>query len=287
MYIRYFDVITDGNVSRPEATVIFKDTIPGNLQIVPVVFIVNKVLEITSADSIAGLASHICTRIESINGAHSITRIPEIQIDCDWNATTRNKYFNLLDGIRHHSYLTGKQLSATLRLHQLKYRKSTGIPPVDRITLMCYNMGHLTEYGDRNSILDTDEARTYLQGLGLYPLPADVAFPLFSWGVCFNNRKYRGLINGLCREDMQQSFFTETTSNLYQVDSSVVLRGAYLRKGDYIRLEEPSTEEIGQIAEMVASQMKISGYVIWYHLDSLLLQKHPDHELQKITDLFR
>ena len=287
LYLRYFDVVTDGIATLPDATVIFKDTIPGNIQVVPVVFIVNKVLEATPADSVAGLAERICTRIESISRAHDIKRMPEIQIDCDWSASTRDKYFHLLNTIRNHPFLTGKDLSATLRLHQLKYRKSTGIPPVDRVALMCYNMGRLTEYGNRNSILNAEEVHAYTQGVPLYPLPADIAFPLFSWGVCFGNQQYRGLINGLSQKDMQHPFFTEITSGLYRADSSFSLRGAYIRKGDHIRLEEPSIDDIKESAEMIASQIKNVGYVIWYHLDSLLLQKYPAHELQKVTGMFR
>ena len=288
LYIRYFDVVNDDTGNRPDATIIFKDSIPPGMEAVPVVFIVNDVLAVSPADSMVSLAGRIHSRIRAINSTYHIRNITEIQLDCDWNTSTRDKYFVLLQNMRTILQQEGVQLSATLRLHQLKYRKTTGVPPVDRVALMCYNMGRLTEYGSRNSILNPDEAQDYIQGTGIYPLPVDIALPLFSWGVCFgSNQRYRGLINGLGGEDMRPPYFTEIGQGLYHADSTVTLRGAYIRKGDHIRLEEPSIGEIRQVAQLAASRIKTSKYVIWYHLDSLLLQKHPDHELQKTVDLFR
>ena len=290
LYIRYFDVVQrhDDTGTRPDATVVFRDSIPAGMEVVPVVFIVNDALVESPADSMEVLARHIYSRIGSINRKYRIANVPEIQMDCDWNASTRDKYFTLLHAMRVLLQRDSLQLSATLRLHQLKYRKTTGIPPVDRVTLMCYNMGRLTEYGTRNSILNVAEVQDYMNGVGIYPLPVDVALPLFSWGVCFgSNQRYRGLINGLSEADMQPTCFTKIAPGMYRADSAFVLRGAYIRKGDHVRLEEPSIGEIQQVAQIVASQIKTSQYVVWYHLDSLLLQKYHDHELQKTVDMFR
>ncbi len=290
LYIRYFDVMRhrDKPGNRPEATVIFKDSLPAGMEVVPVVFVMNDVLVESLVDSMESLAGQIYSRIGTVNRMYGITNIAEIQMDCDWNASTRDKYFTLLQSMRTIVQQDGLQLSATLRLHQLKYRKTTGVPPVDRVTLMCYNMGRLTEYGSQNSILNVPEAQDYIRGTGIYPIPVDIALHLFSWGVCFgSNQSYRGLINGVCGEDMQRPYFAEIAPGIYRVDSAVFLRGAYIRKGDHIRLEEPSINEIRQVAQIAASRIKTSKYVIWYHLDSLLLQKHPDHELQKTVDMFR
>lgn len=290
LYIRYFDVVRhrDKPGNRPEATVVFKDSIPQGMEVVPVVFVMNDVLAESPVDSMELLAGHIYSRIGIVNRMYGIANIAEIQMDCDWNASTRDKYFTLLQSMRTILQQNGLQLSATLRLHQLKYRKTTGVPPVNRVTLMCYNMGRLTEYGSRNSILNIAEAQDYIQGTGIYPVPVDIALPLFGWGVCFDSKQnYRGLINGLSEQDIQQSCFTGIAPGIYRADSTVILRGSYIRKGDHIRLEEPSIGEIRQVAQLAASRIKTSKYVIWYHLDSLLLQKHPDHELQKTVDMFR
>ena len=74
------------------------------------------------------------------------------------------------------------QLSATIRLHQVKYREETGVPPVDYGVLMYYNMGHISAMG-ANSIYDRSTALRYLGKLREYPLPLDIALPMFAWGV--------------------------------------------------------------------------------------------------------
>ncbi len=56
----------------------------------------------------------------------------EIQIDCDWTERTRNAYFQLLTALKREPFLQGKILSATIRLHQVKYVQRSGIPPADR-----------------------------------------------------------------------------------------------------------------------------------------------------------
>ncbi len=287
LYIRYFDVVSGDKMPLPDATIVFKDTLPANIGVIPVVFIVNRVLEELPDDEVPKLAERIWSRIERINHAHEIVDVPEIQMDCDWNVSTRDKYFCLLNAMRDRCRLASKQLSVTLRLHQMKYRKSTGIPSADKAVLMCYNMGRMTEYDTRNSVLDAEEVQKYMTGVELYPLPTDVALPLFDWGVCFGGRQYRGLINGLCEADMEQPYFSKIAPHLYRADSAVVLRGAYIRRGDQIRVENPSGEEIKQVARMLASRIKSPDRVIWYHLDSLLLQKYPHHELQEMGNLLR
>lgn len=287
LYLRYFDVVTGDNGPLPGSTIIFRDTLPPDREVIPVVFVVNDVLTGLSPDSVDMLAEQIYTRIEDISRAHSVSNIPELQMDCDWNHTTRANYFRLLTGMHERCKRSGKQLSATLRLYQLKYRKQSGIPPVDRVVLMCYNMGNLTAYGNTNSIIDAEEAGRYASGSAVYPLYVDIALPLFSWGVCFSGQQYRGLINGLTREDLQQDRFTEIAPDLYRADSALSLSGAYIRQGDHIRLEESSFEEIEKTVRKMVPHIKSPGYVIWYHLDSLLLQKRRNDEFQKIIDLFR
>ena len=67
-------------------------------------------------------------------------------------------------------------LSATIRLHQLKFIGESGIPPVDKGLLMCYNMGDLHRLRISNSILETAELKKYIKQLSVYPLKLDVAF---------------------------------------------------------------------------------------------------------------
>ncbi len=74
-------------------------------------------------------------------------------------------------------------LSATIRLHQVKYFETTGVPPVKSGMLMFYNTGDLENPSEENSILNIETAELYLSGLEDYPMQLDIVLPLFSWAV--------------------------------------------------------------------------------------------------------
>ncbi len=93
-------------------------------------------------------------------------------------------------------------VSATLRLHQIKYHQKTGVPPVRKGILMFYNMGSPTRMDVQNSMLDLDIAKQYIGNLESYPLPLDVALPLFSWGVLFHHQHFIMLVNNLREQDL-------------------------------------------------------------------------------------
>src|SRR6185295_19004173 len=125
----------------------------------------------------------------------------EIQIECDWNASTRESYFLLLRTIRAQLH-AGKILSGTIRLHQIKYRAQTGVPPLDRGVLMFYGMGDPASPGEKNSILDLDTARKYTAYLKNYPLFLDAALPVYQWGILFHEDHFRGIIRSLGESDL-------------------------------------------------------------------------------------
>ena len=74
--------------------------------------------------------------IAQINSKNKIS-CQEIQIDCDWTKSTKDKYFYLLKKIKE---LSKKEISCTLRLYPYKYPEIMGVPPVDKAMLMCYNL---------------------------------------------------------------------------------------------------------------------------------------------------
>ncbi|MBK7469002.1 MAG: hypothetical protein IPJ43_20660 [Saprospiraceae bacterium] len=50
--------------------------------------------------------------------------------------------------------ISDKEISATLRLYPYKYTDNMGVPPVDKVMLMCYNLLNPLENLKQNSILD-------------------------------------------------------------------------------------------------------------------------------------
>lgn len=54
-----------------------------------------------------------------MNEANDIENVKEIQIDCDWTASTQEAYFEFLHYLKEKAKDKQIQLSATIRLHQL------------------------------------------------------------------------------------------------------------------------------------------------------------------------
>ncbi len=92
--------------------------------------------------------SRLMLWINQINKSVSI-KCRALQIDCDWTTKTAPKYFYFLQQIREKldahedggTFASLAMLSATIRLHQVKYPEKSGMPPVDKGVLMFYNMG--------------------------------------------------------------------------------------------------------------------------------------------------
>ncbi|HEX2684786.1 MAG TPA: hypothetical protein VHL77_12665, partial [Ferruginibacter sp.] len=124
--------------------------------IVPVIFIENLCFERLDAKGVKDLAKSIFTEVNFINSLSEITT-GEIQFDCDWTERSKDKYFLFL---KEYKDLSKQTVSCTIRLHQVKYPERTGVPPVDRGTLMYYNMGAINA-GPENSIYEKSVASKY------------------------------------------------------------------------------------------------------------------------------
>src|SRR5690606_21707520 len=162
LYVRYFDVGMENGESAPIG-ILHVDSFPAGITIIPVVFIKNEVFK-HPQDSLAIQVQQLITAINNKTGISP----QEVQFDCDWTETTKDAYFSFLRTFKKES---GLALSATIRLHQLKYRTRSGIPPADRGVLMYYNMGKIG--GATNSVYDKETAARYTGFLRSYPLPLD------------------------------------------------------------------------------------------------------------------
>lgn len=188
MYLRYFDVVYgDDGMPVPNATLRFLTPVPKDVEVVPVVYIVNSCM--AAADT--SLAPKIYRRVLQMNETNGIGGVKEIQIDCDWTMRTRSVYFSFLRQLRSMAGADGIKLSATIRLHQL----SQPAPPVDRGVLMMYNTGDFTDLACRKPILDMDDAAPYMSSLASYNLPLASAYPLFSWRILFRGSRYVGIMH--------------------------------------------------------------------------------------------
>ena len=167
-------------------------------------------------------------------------KFDEIQIDCDWSLSTRSNYFNLLEDLKEK---LNKTISATIRLHQIKYYTKTGIPPVDYGVLMYYNMSNIGDFDTKNSILDNEIAKKYHYNFDVYPLKLKLALPLYSQAIQFREEKAISLFEGVEEKDFNNDF-EKLENNRYKVLNSHYFKGRYIYKDDIFRLENSNEQDI-------------------------------------------
>lgn len=244
LYVRYFDVALQNDEPIPVTSIVFNENVSA-FEIVPVVYIKNEVF-LQDTDT-RDLVQKIFDYIGQINKKNNIV-INEIQFDCDWSLKSKANYFRFINEFKQ----LYSNLSATIRLHQIKYPEKTGIPEVQNGVLMYYNMGVINA-GDNNSIYEQEIAQRYIKSLKNYMLPLDIALPIFSWGVHIRNNQVVNLISGMRRKDMQDNHFKKLNEDQYRVTEDFMYKGRYLAKDDIVKIEEPSAK---QLKEMVTDLRK-------------------------------
>jgi len=283
VYIKLFDVVWNKTKKAPEpvAKLLVKDT-AWLLQkkIIPAVFITNECFYEQDSGQIVQLAKNITGLADKLAEQSGFGGFPELQIDCDWSGTTRDRYFLLLRTLK---AMNGKKMiAATIRLHQVKYKQSSGVPPVDRGLLMCYNMGDLQQEHVKNSIIDAQEFQRYIQRVSTYPLPLDVGLPLFSWVVVFENGQFAGLIRNAMDLSVKPDFFKRSGTG-YRVLKDTVLGGRPVRTGQFLRPELSDMAAVKAVGRSLSEKLgnrKLT--VALYHMDSVTLSKYSFYELESI-----
>lgn len=298
LFIRYFDVDWDelNNKALPISTItIESDTAFLSREFTPTIFITNRVFEKATKIDLDSLAIHIKNRIETVNetailkyGRYSYSyktkdgdyqtvnlntdslkdiakqklqkNFKEVLIDCDWTAQTKSNYFYFLNKL--HQQISPKRLSATLRMWQYKYRKTSGIPPTNKCLLMCYNLGDISNLNTSNSIASAKELDSYLIDKP-YPLQLDVALPIFSWAVWFRNGSIKGIFNN--PDDMESNWkyydeFKFENENKIIVEKDYSYNAyTYFRAGDEIRIERVKPETIDSMIDLITEKVKLSA----------------------------
>ncbi len=283
LYLKYFDV--DWNRVSKGPVPVAKIRIPAadylkTKKIIPTIFITNECILAIDSTQIKPLADKILSLVKETHQLYNLNPLFEIQIDCDWSPKTRERYFNLLDELQ--KLDSSILFSATIRLHQIKFSEATGIPPVKKGLLMCYNMGNLKDPAVKNSIIDAAEFQKYTGNLKNYPLPLDIGLPLFDWNVLFRNGQYQGLISSQEVDAFKSPLFKKEKNEITVLADSD-WRGYELKKNDRIRPEESSFEEIKKIEKILQQELKEKKLrVSLFYLDSIILNKKNYETLENI-----
>ncbi len=238
--------------------------------VVPVVFITNQTMSKIIEDSVASLARRIVRKIKSMARRDSVV-IHEIQLDCDWTGTTRKRYFSLIKLVKSEIRIP---VSVTIRLHQVKFSKTTGVPPADRGMLMCYNVGDIRKPETRNSIFDPGIVQQYLKNLNQYPLDLDLALPMFQWTVVFRNGHFLRILNKKGEAEIQTAgcFSEGRYPDSFEAQKDTFLFGLSVHRGDEFHVETSQPEEVMAVRNEVLSEIRNRKVSLsYYHLDSHVL----------------
>lgn len=292
LYLHLFDVDLNETSGQPAPQGILEgdssfEKLAG-LEVVGCIFITNRVFQKKDfqpdflTEKLLGLVAHFEKKWPA-------GKLVELQIDCDWTATTHDAYFLFLKNLAEKR--PGLARSATIRLHQFLRPKEIGVPPVDRGLLMVYNTGDLDDWATENSILDSTDARKWLSPKQKYPLELDVALPLFQWTAVFRDGEFFKLLNGLDSSQLvDRQRFEPILKTRFEVKKETFLNGLLLREGDLIRLESASAEQLEWAARQILrlrNEQKLDGgevsRVVFFHLDSTASGRFSDFFLQKLV----
>lgn len=270
VYTRFFDVDKENGNIHPEGIIKIDSTLSIQQKITPVVFITNRTWVNISMEELDFLAKKVNTEINKIAKKTSLELTHEIQIDSDWTASTKTDYFTFLEKLK---LASNKEVTSTIRLHQIKDKNLMGIPPVKKGILMCYATSSPLKNQKENSILDIELMKNYLQSLEDYSLNLDFALPLYSWGIVSNHLNKKRLINGLSHQKLKNTKGIQfVKDNHYLIQEDGFYFGHYLSKGFTIKVEEVSNETLKESLEFLDKKMGHKIPLIYYHLDTQFLE---------------
>lgn len=283
IYVKFFDIVARGENIRPEATLLFHEKFPEDVEIIPTVFIDSKAFASTTIPE--NMAEMIVARVDSMMVKNGYEISSEIQIDFDWTLTNRDQYFKLLGNISKKLHEQFRTLSTTIRLHQLNQPP----PPADYGALMVYNTGDFSSPKERNSILSLNAVEPYLNKLGGYELPLVTALPIYSWNLIFHDDKFVVIARGVNFQD--STWFASINDNIYRARKYGALpsytregtAGTRVMPGDILRHEEADYALLDSVASAIEkTRPGMLGRVILYHLDDQSILKYSKDEIHKI-----
>mgnify|MGYP001550122790 CR=1 FL=1 len=292
LYLRAFDV-APGSRDTPTFVGVVRpapqQALPPGVALVPVVFLKNQVFAAAEPGSERVLAGRVWSEVTKVGKALGAHELGELQVDCDWTDSTQARYFEFVRALRKVS-APGTRLSATIRLHQVKYRERTGVPPVDSGMLMFYNMGRFSADPLERSIFDVDAAERYLARLDDYPLPLDAALPIWSWTLQLRDQEVVGLLQSTDPAELPALDFVKPERLGFEVTRTTFLHGSLLRQGDVLKAESLNASDIAKAAGLLANNLAPASErrtVALFDLSERNLSRHGLRTLEQAFQVVR
>ena len=289
LYIKFFEVKNDeerGNF--PESKLVwwgrYSESEKLN-EVVPTVYLRNLVFLKSSKEDLDILADNVNFLINKYlkEKFRESVVVDEFQMDCDWTLKSKENYFYFLKKLK---AVSEKKISCTLRLYPYKYPEKMGVPPVDKATLMCYNLLNPLENPSKNSILDLSELKSYLNVGKKYPKHLDIALPVYSWAQVYHNERFSELL--YTNPKSLKNILKQEKSLWYNVTQDTVINNTYLRVGDKIKYEQIDAEKIKEAITLLKKNIDFdpTTTVALFHLDEEQLNNYSNEELSGFYTYF-
>jgi hypothetical protein len=258
LYLRFFDVHAPaGQGPQPVGVLQAYRPTPCVQQVVPVVYITQATFRGMRPEEADMLADQLAGKLRGMARRWGIP-LRQVQLDCDWTASTRGLYFRLLRRVR-------QQLGCS----QTRDTLAQGIPPADRVLLMAYNLEDVRQRHPRNSILHLPTLEGYLPAIRDYPLPMDVALPVFGWAAHYRKDRLLGLVPDADSRQLPDSLFAPLEAHTFRMVKSGYFAGRYGYAGDVVKLEFPERAQVLLAADWLRAHLPPhtdSLSVLLYHL---------------------
>jgi hypothetical protein len=249
LYAKFFDVFWNSVAKAPNAgakMLIDKKTKEWldstGVEVIPVVFITNECLEKIYEGKYNALAERIYGLLNGqLTNYMMLPRIHEIQFNCDWTDSTRETYFSLINYMKMLPMILDRKISVSAAIYydQCKDPKKFGVPPVDKVMLMCFS--------SPKQDISRNTVRTFkddLADLNKYPLPMDIALPLPSERLVYRKNTFTGIIQNMENVNEQDSIITKISLDHYKINTDTVLNGTTVLQGDEIYAPPADIEKV-------------------------------------------
>lgn len=221
-----------------------KDMYPAGTEVIPAIYITERTFREMDDAATDTLAFLLLKKLRKECPAE----IHGLLLDCDWTATTRDRFFRLARLLRDNLHVP---VTSTIRLHQYANPARTGIPPVDRGLLMPYNIGGVKDPAETHSIFDPEKADVYFRGKEPYPLPLDIALPAFSWAAQFRKGRFMGVVQEtMLNEALERGLLAGDADGVLQVVHEDNDHLPALHLGDVLRVERMTPGRINVAARL-------------------------------------
>jgi hypothetical protein len=152
---------------------------------------------------------------------------------------------------------------------------------------MYYNMGKIAP-DSLNSIYDRNIANRYLSSLKNYPLPINIALPIYSWGIHIRDGKIIGLRNKIDINNLKNnSSFVLTKDNWFTIARSNFKDGTYYKENDLLKIETITSADLLEMAnDLEENTVQNPKEIIFYDLDEFNIKNYETAFFKKIIDCF-